>query len=419
MNSSNVPNNDTPIVLVDDDFITLDIMNNILIKSNFKTKAFNNPLDALDFIRNNDSFVLITDLNMPLMDGDQLILETIALYPKAVVVVISSSNDIPRASKLIAQGIYDYILKPINPKDLFFLVNKALELHNYRRNESITSLKEKIEIANEMNWSLWKESILKNSNTKNDKDLIGNLSAGLIQGSGIGSIVSITTLIESASEIKDDYYMVHKDIMLLLFESAKNASRTINILNEIEHLNKDSIEKKDFNVIDLQEIIQFQADHYFFIATGKQKKIQIFKNRDDFNRYKISLNLEYFMKAIDEILINALKFSKVNSTIFILYEIDELKKQFKLIFLNSPDLTSEEIHQIQRDYQTSIFEPFIRYSKHSYSEYKTLDIGLGLTIVKNIIENHNGEIHMSTIKNHINPIVSEKLFSLTINLALV
>ena len=402
--------------MVDDDEILLGIMYDILSVSGFTIKSFSDPHLALNYLKTHKNYILFTDLNMPEMEGDELIRKVLKAFPEAIITIISSSQDAERAVELINEGIYDYLVKPVNPKTLLSHTRRAIEIHEFRQNKNLDSALKKIEIDNEIKWNVWKDNIVRNSLNRDRIDIIGNLNSGLVQGSGIGSIVSITTLIKATSELKDDHFIIHKDIMNLLFESSEIASRTINVLNEIEHLTKDEIEKKTFLITEIGELIQFQADHYSFIATSRNQKIHVAKNLSLNARASVELNLEYFLKVVDELLINALKFSLENSNIYVLFEIDD--SVMKIIFLNSPELNKEEIQKLQTNINSTLFDPFIRFSNLSYSRYRTLDLGLGLTIVDKIMKNHKGNIHIGVIKNYLDSGISENLISVTIEFQL-
>jgi K+-sensing histidine kinase KdpD len=52
------------------------------------------------------------------------------------------------------------------------------------------------------------------------------------------------------------------------------------------------------------------------------------------------------------------------------------------------------------EYENIIFEPFFRKVKYVHEKYKTLDYGLGLTLVDRIIRKHNGKVIMYNITDY-------------------
>lgn len=78
----------------------------------------------------NGSFQLvITDLNMPDMDGMALLEVVKARDSRAVVVVITGYGTIEFAVEAIKNGAYDFIPKPFKLEDLEVIISRARERH--------------------------------------------------------------------------------------------------------------------------------------------------------------------------------------------------------------------------------------------------------------------------------------------------
>jgi signal transduction histidine kinase len=87
--------------------------------------------------------------------------------------------------------------------------------------------------------------------------------------------------------------------------------------------------------------------------------------------------------------------------------------------LSEPEKGSEGILGVPPEYEKIVFEPFYRLSKLVYEQFKTLDFGLGLTLIEKIIIKHGGDVVLKNIIDH-SDIKREPLFkvSLTITLPL-
>jgi len=70
---------------------------------------------------------LITDLVMPKMDGIELLEAVKSLKPEAEVIVISAQGTIEKAVQAMKLGAFDFIEKPINPRVISLLVERAIE----------------------------------------------------------------------------------------------------------------------------------------------------------------------------------------------------------------------------------------------------------------------------------------------------
>lgn len=83
-----------------------------------------NGLQALDILENNPVDIIVTDLNMPKMNGLELLKEVKEKYKHIAVIIVtahSESNFLLKAIELKADG---YILKPLNLQELFSLIIK-------------------------------------------------------------------------------------------------------------------------------------------------------------------------------------------------------------------------------------------------------------------------------------------------------
>ena len=80
----------------------------------------------LKFYKDNGYYydIVFTDINMPNMDGHQLIEEIHKINPEQVISVISAYNETSRFIKLIEQGIESFILKPMKNENLLQVLYK-------------------------------------------------------------------------------------------------------------------------------------------------------------------------------------------------------------------------------------------------------------------------------------------------------
>ncbi len=83
--------------------------------------------EGLDKFRAGDFHVVLTDLQMPIMDGMELLHEIKKLDNRSVVVVITGFGTIESAVQAIKNGAYDYITKPVKLEELDIVVDRALE----------------------------------------------------------------------------------------------------------------------------------------------------------------------------------------------------------------------------------------------------------------------------------------------------
>ncbi|MBS1408476.1 MAG: response regulator, partial [Oscillospiraceae bacterium] len=77
-----------------------------------------NGAAALDYLHTHRVEILITDIRMEVMDGLELIRQAKALYPQLHCVILTGFDDFAYTKAAIRLGIENYILKPVDEKEL-------------------------------------------------------------------------------------------------------------------------------------------------------------------------------------------------------------------------------------------------------------------------------------------------------------
>ena len=76
--------------------------------------------------------VLVTDLQMPGMDGIELIHRVHAIAPEVVMVLVTAHGDVETAVRAMQEGAEHYLLKPIHLDELLVVIHRALERHTLK-----------------------------------------------------------------------------------------------------------------------------------------------------------------------------------------------------------------------------------------------------------------------------------------------
>ena len=106
--------------------------------------------EALKKLDEEDIDLLITDLKMPKVTGEELMKETLRKYPHIPVIVLTGHGTIENAVEAMRQGAYDFITKPLNIDKLSLIVKRALENSSLKRQnrELLKQLKRKYSFEN-------------------------------------------------------------------------------------------------------------------------------------------------------------------------------------------------------------------------------------------------------------------------------
>lgn len=109
------------LIIADDESIIREGVTNKInwIENGFRfAGAFEHGIDALDYIRKNPVDVVISDINMPRMDGLELSRILAKEFPELVVLLLTGYDDFEYAQEAVKNHVRDFILKPITAKEL-------------------------------------------------------------------------------------------------------------------------------------------------------------------------------------------------------------------------------------------------------------------------------------------------------------
>ncbi len=115
------------ILIVEDDPTVGESLGHLFKKKGYDILLASNGKEALHLFRQETVDLVITDVVMPKMDGIELLEAVKGLRPETEVIVISAQGTIEKAVQAMKLGAFDFIEKPINPRVISVLVERALE----------------------------------------------------------------------------------------------------------------------------------------------------------------------------------------------------------------------------------------------------------------------------------------------------
>jgi len=123
-------NNGGKIFVVDDDRFVLESVTTLLTEFGFSVRAFSNGREAVRQFVMEPVDLVLTDINMPIMDGLELLEKIRFLDKETPVVLMTAYADLDVAVKAIQKGAFDFIIKPYRPPALVHTVEKGV---NFKR----------------------------------------------------------------------------------------------------------------------------------------------------------------------------------------------------------------------------------------------------------------------------------------------
>ena len=129
------------ICLVDDEEILRVSLKDDLVDAGYTVSGFDNPIDAVNFLKTSKVDVVISDVKMPEMDGLELLSHAKAIDAGILFIVMTAYGSVDNAVEAMKRGAYDYITKPFSKDELLLLLKKIEELSGLRkRNREFTDL---------------------------------------------------------------------------------------------------------------------------------------------------------------------------------------------------------------------------------------------------------------------------------------
>jgi DNA-binding NtrC family response regulator len=113
------------ILLLDDEPIVGKRLKPALEKIGCSVEVFEDPIAALNRIKQKAFHIVVTDIRMDEMDGMQILDQVLALYPETKVIMITGYAMIAVAREAMEKGASDFIAKPFKPDDLRRVIAKA------------------------------------------------------------------------------------------------------------------------------------------------------------------------------------------------------------------------------------------------------------------------------------------------------
>lgn len=115
------------ILVVDDDKLLLEFMEELLSTDGFNVAAFDNPAKAMDALKDNPVDLVITDVKMNEMTGDEVLKHVKENHPETGVIMITGFGNINHAVRALHKGAFDYITKPFKGKEILYRVNRFFD----------------------------------------------------------------------------------------------------------------------------------------------------------------------------------------------------------------------------------------------------------------------------------------------------
>ncbi len=124
------------ILVVDDEEDILVSFKEILEDEGYKVDISPNPKEAVELVKQNDYDLIISDLKMPQMSGDQFLKEVRKYNQTSSFIVLTAYGTVETAVDCMKHGAFDYLSKPIdfNQESVWDTIDQAIEVARMKKN---------------------------------------------------------------------------------------------------------------------------------------------------------------------------------------------------------------------------------------------------------------------------------------------
>ena len=331
-----------------------------------KVEAVSNGREGLSLINKNGYDIVVTDLNMPEMDGLEVLDYLKKKKPYIEVIVITGFATLENAIKAMKMGAYDYVTKPVDIDHVRIVLAKCVQqIRSNQENEELRNLNEQLKGLNEM-----KDKFITITNHE---------------------LRTPITVLKGYLELIDVFLDKNRnsDLDDALSVAGETMEELVSIVESMHDMSSFDYRKKIFDIVEIDVC-------HLLNVIYKEMKIFFSERNIDF---KVVLNgppvlvkgdIKRIKRSIRELIQNALKYTPDKGRVTIDYSVNETNNKLYIKIIDSGI-------GIPLEKQNLIFEPFYEVQdaiNHmtSKTEFMGGGIGLGLTLAKEVFESHEGDL---------------------------
>ena len=130
------------ILVVDDEQGIRDLFT-VILEDQYQVLTTDNGEKALKIIKEENPDIVFLDLKLPGMDGIEALGQIKETNPSIIVIMITGHGTVEKAVESMDLGAYEYIVKPLNVKEVEALIRQALRMSGLE--QEVISLRKKME----------------------------------------------------------------------------------------------------------------------------------------------------------------------------------------------------------------------------------------------------------------------------------
>jgi putative nucleotidyltransferase with HDIG domain len=146
---------------VDDEPVIREVLTDLLVSEGYEVHTAENGAVALRELMHGSYNLVLTDLKMPVMGGEELLARMAENNIRKLVIVLTAFATVETAIKTMKNGAYDYVMKPFKIDEILLIVRRALEKDRLEReNIQLKEAQRLYEISEAMSSTLSLDKLL-------------------------------------------------------------------------------------------------------------------------------------------------------------------------------------------------------------------------------------------------------------------
>lgn len=340
-----------------------------------KVKTVHDGAEALKMVDLWKPDMILSDIMMPGMDGLTLCKTLKADSTKASIPIVLLTALTHRDALMQGweAGADEYLFKPFHPTELLTRVRSILKsVENRKKNDErlvqITRMRVEQEAAENHIHELRRLNKIKD-------EFLATVSHEL--RTPMNAIIGWTQLIRDHQTTADE----QREAVDIIYKSAENQMKLIDDLLDISRIITGKM-KLNIKPVLLPELVEDSIESMTMAAQGRHVKIHFTVEEDI---APIAGDPDRLRQVVWNLLSNAIKFNHRGGNVYV-----------RLFMLDSKVALEvrDEGEGIDPDFLPHVFERFIQEDSGATRRYGGL--GLGLSIARNIVELHGGEIQVKS-----------------------
>jgi two-component system sensor histidine kinase/response regulator len=340
------------ILIIDDEAVICSSCTQVLVEDGYRVESTQTGQAGVEKYRAAPFDVVFLDLKMPGMSGMEVLENLRSIDKNVIAVVITGYATIESAVESIKKGAFDFLPKPFTPDELRVIARRAFEQ---------------------------KRLLVETEKLRHEKERMREQFVSMVSHQLKVPLVAVQQYFEVilgglAGDINDQQKQ-------MIERSHKRIGELLKLIDDwlsFSRIDKERIAPQ-FSEFDLVELIKGTIEFLKPLADEKKVKL-VLENRDS---RMITAHKDFIREALTNLINNAIIYNKEDGKVVVKVSTDQNKVLIEI---------SDTGIGIEKDVLPNIFDEFYRDKRVKL----TLGSGLGLSIVKRIIEAHDGVIEVQS-----------------------